>query len=266
MAQILVGVDTSNSITAIIPILSSFLSSNGWTIDRQDSNRLHFHKSSYHFEIYGTSSYLYIIGCTGYTSGNTYDNQPGTGPSTYVTNGLMGSTSSPRYYTIISTTDAVVIFSSYANFVSPNNFAFGAITSKIGTWTGGQFYSGGYGNIFGSTAYSYASLFFNGSWTPFSIAGGVNGLTDICASLQNRQPFTYSNGIMPLPILMFKRDSTTTTMFHPVGIFSDILRFRGGDVYAQGDIITIDGNQHIAVNYGAGCDSTAVPDFLVKVL
>jgi hypothetical protein len=267
MATLVTGSITSAAINDVLAVIVSFCTDNGWTADLNTSTRAHIHKGSDHFELAVVSTTIHVVGCTGYNSGNPYNNQPGSGP---ITAGIINLQSNPLYYRLMSTEN--MIFCTFYNttLASIRCIVFGSGINPFGSWTGGQFYSGGTGAngtgwFMNSSAYSYFSVFFNGAWTPLTLANGVNGLLDVNTTLRSRMPSTYNTGILPLPVILYKRDATTTSMFHPLGILPDIMAFSGGDNYADLDTVSIGGSTYTAINVYSGQDPSQDATYLVKL-
>jgi hypothetical protein len=269
MAQIVNG-SNNTSLASFFLLIGPFLSSNGWTLDKDESNRIHAHKGTSHFELYlAVTSTVSLVGCTGYDSGAAWNAQPGSGTEATTQSNLIQSDSThPLYYVFVSTENAFYAFlkSTYSN--AEPVISFGVVENKIGGWSNGEYYTLGNspesGSLFSSTGYQNGSVRIDGTWTPLSQTGGACGLRNLNISLRSAMPFTYSAGILPNPIMLFQRDPTTNTLFHPIGFLPDIFAFNGGDIYEQFGEVEIGVDTYTAINNMAGYTDDP-PNFLLKL-
>ena len=255
--------NSGTSYTTFISDLASFLVANGWTNDLVTSSRIHTHKGGWHFELFYSTVYFYVIGCTSYDSGQGSTTQPGTGPNTGAAANILGSTGG--YYRFVSTPTTITIFTVNANYVATSRtISFGYGITPIGGWTGGGFYSAGngvngYPPVYTVNSYASFSMYVNGAWTPLALAGGANGLLGTSSTLYQKMPFIYNGGLLPIPITLFKRDVSVTSNFHPLGVAPDIRSISGGSIYLDLDTLTYNGQTWTCLNslvpYAVGpCD------------
>lgn len=240
----------------------------GWTIDffgtYNSHNRLHLHNTDgAHFDIWwGSTSAVYIVGCTGYSSGSAPTAQPG----------VSGTC------TITSTFSHLVVIGKHSIFIKMwgsglvQVMQFGQMADKAGSWTGGCFISS---TLSATALYSWAlwvsstninsQILINGSWSALSsVAGG--GVRGIDSGMVNLMPFSYSGGILPVPFMIVMMNPTTPGNLHPLGYAPDIRLFNGGTVYASLEEIAIDGDVWLAIKQMEGSGTNVgVPDMLIRL-
>ena len=257
----------SGNVAAVNDLVEAFrivCAADGWTVDYSTTGRIHIHKGSYHFEIYAyTSNNLGIVGCTGYTSGQTPPNQPGA-------SGILQThviASSTTNYQIISTGSNVICLLYRLYGPAINSCAFGTISEKIGSWSGGQFVLGG--SSYYSTncdiwsTVSAGVLMMDGAWAPNASFGSLCGLFGTTVNLRSRMPNTYNAGILRLPITVYLRNLTTPTLYHPIGYAPNIYQANGADVYMIGETIQVNGEDHLFAGSVPGISTVA--NLLIKM-
>lgn len=260
---------TATTTNLFIQNIKTMAEANGWIIDffglYGSNNRLHLHNSAgAHFEIwYSSATAVNIRGCTGYDSGAIPTAQPGvSGNCTFGANGAHLIVIGPSAIYIKQVTSS-----------KAQNIQFGSIIEKIGSWIGGTFISSTCGDL-ASYAFSLWSsysafpsqVYINGAWSTLSSinAGGVYGVCE--SELYAKMPFSYSGGIVPVPMLLVRINPTTTSYRDPLGYAPDLRRFSGGDVYAQLEEILINGETWLCVNQGeTGGTFASNPDVLIKL-
>lgn len=259
---------TCTTAATLLSSISTFLTSNGWTVDIITSTRLHVHKAAVHIEFWMSGNSLYTMACTGYDSGLSSALQPGgAGSLTYVQLSFQSTTLS---FVFVSTANAFYMaLQHYGGYAYRALLGFGTVVDKFGSWTGGLFFAAGsMGSQQNASLFEpdrdVFRLFINDAWTPLSTAAsGAMGGLNVLTALRTKQPNAYNAGILPQPVFMFKRNSSNASLFHPVGYFPDVMAFSGGAVYVEGEQLTINGVAWVATAMNPF--ATAVPYLLFKV-
>lgn len=240
----------------------------GWTIDffglYNGNNRLHLHNADgAHFEIwYQSATLVNIRGCTGYNSGAIPTAQPGVSGNCQIQSSLW-------HFIVVGPHSIYIKSSSVTTYYQ--NTQIGFISDKIGSWAGGSCVSSAQYNTGGPLWQSYSifpsQVLINGEWSTLSstAGGGVFGVCDI--ELYAKMPFSYSGGILPVPMLLVQIDLTTTANLHPIGYAPDVRMFSGGNVYASLQELMINGETWVAFSHAEIGSITAptVPTTLVRL-
>ena len=255
---------------SLLSNISTFLTSNGWTVDLTSSTRLHVHKAEAHVEFWLSGNEFYTMACTGYDSGLSSALQPGGASSLSYLQLVFNS--KLLSFVFVSTANAF-----YMSVQKNSSYPYrslqgvGTIVDKLGAWTGGLFFAGGntwasdYSSLFEVEQNVSVRMLVNGVWSsstinaPMAATGGL----DVLVSLWPKQPNVYNAGILPQPIFIFQRDSLAASMLHPLGYFPDVMAFYGGSVYAEGELITI--NNDMWVVSAMSPAEMVVPYLLFKV-
>lgn len=254
--------------------LNDFALANGWSVDffglYNSNNRIHVHKGSNHFEAwYNSTTVVNLNGCSGYSSGSAPSSQPGVSGTK-----ALGSLAAGSLYCFVSCGTTMYLGSTAAGAAGAWSWVIlGEILAadKIGTWAGGQLVGSrpSSGLIFSSvwdlTSQASGQMFYNGSWTPNSsnaIAGAVAG-NGSETELIKKQPCTYNGGILPVRVKLWVRNTTTPSLLHPVGYAPGLYRVNGGDIYSVGEIIPINGVDHLIMpNWDSTLGNAAYHDLL----
>lgn len=258
----------------LISDLRDFASANGWTIDffgtYNSHNRLHFHKGSAHFECwYYMVSSAYINGCTGYSSGSTPTAQP-TPSSSLQIDYLPYSYTGSAQYCFVSTGDAIYV--GRQRNTSTLNWDWACFCESIDkrdmVWTGGQYVSGTHTAPMPFGPYgSKSSMLVNGAWTPTSGDGSVGQVSGSVAdtTLALKQPLINNGSIVPIPVKVYVRNATTSTLLHPAGYAPGFYRCDGGDIYAVGETIPVDADTYLIMPCGGASIGGSYGDILFKL-
>lgn len=249
---------------------AAFAAANGWTINANGTygssyRRVHFSKGSAHFECYEDATSTKLIGCTGYAAGSNPDAQPGvSGVKNFM------PTVGVRYW-LVSTVVAIYIGAEVSAGGAVYWGCFYAVQEKIGNWNGGHglhqplnsnriFNSGCYGTSQGSN-----QMYFEGAWSPTTVAGAVSGSTTSDLSLLDRQPFKYNAGILPLPVGLFRHNLSTTTLKHPLGFAPGLFRINAGDVYVMKEELVIGADTYLVMPINHNVVGSTNHDLLFKL-
>jgi len=262
----------------IVNSIKALAEANGWTIDRHDvSSRLHLHKGANHFEVFVYDGQrIGMVACTGYAAGSSASTQPGTsnynpwgtGVGWVIGSNLANDGGVPKVR-YVCTGNTIYCFFGYCQSsgygMNTRAMAFGEITDKIGNWTGGQFVSDQYAStngysfdmwLFGSAdSEMNLQVFVNGAWTDQSThptVGKAVGFYDTCGALRSKMPNVYNAGILPVPLPLFVRNKSNSSFLHPIGYAPGLRTIAGGDIYVDGDTITIGSDTYIMVQAQQG--------------
>jgi len=273
------------SIDVVVNACKTLAEENGWSIDRHDLNtRLHLHKGLLHFEVYKYSStHLALVGCSGYDSGASATAQPGASAATtgYILDyaGPSNEGTMPMFRLVASGTSiyifpGVIDGSNYP--VNTRGMAFGEITEKIGNWADGQFVCGAYTGSSGnssdfwlfsahpvSTDISFL-LKINGSWAPNTSYGYAVGRYSSCSALRSKMPNVFNAGVLPVPLPLFVKNISNGALLHPIGFAPGLRCIEGGDVYMDGETITIGADTYILVQARQGAANKSA-SYAIKI-
>jgi hypothetical protein len=239
--------------------LQDFAEANGWVIDffgtMNNNNRLHLHKGSSHFEVwYYNAARIVISGCAGYNPGADSNNQPNAHPGG-ITH-LPGSGAVEAYFVSSGQSLYFGVGNSSGPGKQPMWGGLCTITHKIGSWSGGLLITGGdqfatnsSSRYFFADNGSFASLYFNGAWTPKS-QNGANGLYGRLINHENAftdatQPAAHNLGIVPMRVPFFIRNTANAGLVHPLGFAPGIVSCGPGTLYNLHEIIDIGGVPHL---------------------
>lgn len=129
------GNTTGNS--DLLSKLSTFAQANGWSYGACSGGGMVLSKNGVFTSITSDAGAVYMMGCTGYSSGSTWNNQPGNSGRTAVTNYMGGS--HKAYHFFAGNTYIYVVVEVTTNIF--RHFNFGELT-KFGTYSGGAFVNG----------------------------------------------------------------------------------------------------------------------------
>jgi hypothetical protein len=269
---------TTSTANQLLLDLSSFVSSNGWTVDldavyNTSYRRLHFHKGLAHYELYSTGPLSFnSLSCTGFNGGQAPAAQPGS--STDIT-AAFDAAGNPLIF--VSTVGGIYMFEAGTNYI--HHAAFFTVVSKVGVW------SDGWGIVCGMNLYAndvlmspgaystnhWATLYYNGAWTPTATKAGAlsgNNYLSVANALHANQPNTFNRGILPLPITLFIYDTIDSSLKRPIGYLPGAYKIGGGDLFTIGETFTIGADTYIAIpgrdkTFGTNTYSSA--DLLFKL-
>lgn len=248
---------------------AAFIAANGWTIDANGTysgsyRRVHFHQGEAHFELYNDASYIQMLGCTAYDGGQTPANQPGKS-----TGRTFNVPASCKYW-FFSTVGAIYIGVEQS---VGGNIGWGAIfrvQEKIGSWDNGfGLIAPVNGTMFHQSSYNTSvgilQLYYAGAWTPTTAAGAIGGSVNIDITLVNKQPFKFNAGILPIPVLLYRYNTSDTSKKHPLGFVPGLYRTNGGNIYVMMQEIVIGGATYLIMPSNGSVVGGTNNDFLFKL-
>ena len=259
---------TTGSGSTWLSDFSTWVATVGWTVDLATSSRMHLHKGAVHIEVSASELSAIFYPCTGYTAGQTADNQPGYTDVGANLGYMFGSAQYPGNIRVVSTPNSLVITCCSPTTNSSPSVAFGEIIDALGTWGGGAFIFSNNSNnqdFTYSGKYSRSTVWVSNAWTPRTIAGGVNSQGDVNMGLAGAMPFIYSGGILAIPRMVFQHDLVSTNLIHPIGYLPQCFCSNGGDVYADGDIVTLSGVDYYFANIYAGTQPNSPAKFMFAI-
>lgn len=262
---------TLTTVDQFLADFAEFAAANNWTVSLttyNSHNRVHLSQGDSHFELwYSGTTALYMVGCTGSAPASAPTAQPGVNQTRTLSNMPVGAV-----YTFVSVAGGLYFGMFVSNYWRWSGVC--TIIDKAGSWTGGAlcWVIAGSGNLpFGSQAYGasggYAQLNINGGWTPTVAAGGIMGSVGNDVAMVSKQPCEYSGQIVPIPVLLYVGNLTTSSLIHPVAkSVPGMFRCNGGDIYTTEDEIPVGADTYLIMPcVAAAIGSASYHDFLFKL-
>lgn len=230
--------------------IRNFAEENGYIIDLYQTGRLHMHKYSdeyFAFTPQPGAGNINIYGHTGFDPAASVSAQPGTSI------GVASGASVGIIMELYATPNALYMTRRTSSAFQSSG-GVGRMTDKLGQWAGGQFVSALYTTFSRilspvSTQAGVVVVRKNEEWTPTGTREGAVWSTDGDDTFSNNMPFSFSAGVAPSRILVMQR-SPNTNLFVPIGYAPDVRKMRTGDVYATGELLSIDGDDYQAAAFG----------------
>lgn len=280
---------SSGTVNQFLANLKETAEAYGWVIDYWGTYsganyRLHLHNTAgAHFDFrYKDANLATVHGCTGYSAGAAPAAQPNAsaGVDVYVV----------QSHLIVVGPSAIFIRHASSSVAASRAWQIGAITEKVGNWSGvGVCISG----VMSATLSNYKNTLWGaytnvgGDITAVSSTGAVsqvllgNVWTSNAAKVYNtypegtiasaaerailfKQPMAYSGGILPVPLLLYRVTNASPVLLQPIGYAPDVLFANGGDVYREFDTTTINGQRWLWVCQEYN-DGSRHPNMLVQI-
>lgn len=234
---------TYTNAEAFIAELLAFANSNGWTTVETVSTRIQIEKDGVTWKVEKASAARINMWAT--VNGQT-------SPDTIYYGDLLENVSTVEF---ISSGNNLFILAEKWYSGALQGLILGGVFrcyDKIGNWSGGVY-------VFGSWSYSYycydtyfnatmpamGSFFYENAWT--SVGGAAGGRVFGARGFEVdtiKEPNYFNSAFLPIPALLCMWDANTA-YYIPLGYVDGVYFFKPGDIYVDGDILTISGHDYL---------------------